>query len=490
MVVAQHAYVANPYIPAVSPSPAMQLLERREKETVGDAHNSQLARLRYSARLYRLLAPVLLAATPVALAPAGPAAAAAGMPGRWGGAAMGGSSGASSAVVAERLRRLAQRMAMLAAGSCIAVHREFKTRRDSEAAAAAAVGGGLLAIAVEYDGGDALLSKGEVRARLKVGWAGLGWAGLAHQPISARGNLLLAWAIFLEGDALLLGWQTSLQFGACLPACACCAAGAAFWPPGQPVERAGGVGRPCSVCCRPGTAQARVDGCLLRPGAVLRLASVDMLCHLVAWPCANADHSNPLVSRYASSAPLAAGEMKASLFDEAVLETLADSLLPLTEEQLQQLPQHLAVAARAAAGGGLRQLREYALSTFVRRYLNRSHLRHVSNERAAVNSVRFLEVGGCLAFLLFCDACAVLAAWLWQLSGVLAFCHASVLCCSCCRSCWGRHCSAQSQWRRLWCPCCGRCWACCGPTSVGQSPPTRQGRRPTGGLLPECRCCW
>ena len=178
--------------------------------------------------------------------------------------------------------------------------------------------------------------------------------------------------------------------------------------------------------------------------------------------------------------------MKATLFDEAVLETLADSLLPLTEEQQQQLPQHLAAAARAAvAGGGLQQLREYALSTFVRRYLNRSHLRHVSNERAAVNSVRFLEVGGCLAMIV----CSKIVLSWWSYAGGFAlvaeccasFDHASLAaCCPCCRSCWDRLCSAQRQWRRLWCPCSGRCWACCGPMSAGQSPPTRHGRRFTG----------
>ena len=114
---------------------------------------------------------------------------------------------------------------------------------------------------------------------------------------------------------------------------------------------------------------------------------------------------------------MAAGEVKATLFDEAVLETLADSLLPLTEEQQQRLPQHLAAAARAAAaGGGLQQLREYALSTFVRRYLNRSHLRHVSNERAAVNSVRFLEVGGCLALIV----CAKIVLSWWSYAGGFA----------------------------------------------------------------------
>ena len=124
---------------------------------------------------------------------------------------------------------------------------------------------------------------------------------------------------------------------------------------------------------------------------------------------------------------MAAGEVKATLFDEAVLETLADSLLPLTEEQQQRLPQHLAAAARAAAaGGGLQQLREYALSTFVRRYLNRSHLRHVSNERAAVNSLRFLEVGVCLALIVrnfYCRDGLMLVAWHWRLSVMLALCE-------------------------------------------------------------------
>jgi hypothetical protein len=240
---------------------------------VGDAHNSQQARLRYSARLYRLLAAVLLAATPVALAPAGPAARLqrSGMP-----AASAGGSGSSSAVAAERLRRLAQRMAMLAAGSCIAVHREFRTRQNLEAAAAAAAGGGMSAIAIEDDGGEALLSKGDVRARLKVGAAGLDWT--AHHPHPAWPDLLLAWAAVLRGASLLLGWQSSLICASYLPACACRSAGVSVWPPRQPVERAGGLGRPWSICCRPSAAQARLDGCLLRPGAVLRLVYV--LCRL------------------------------------------------------------------------------------------------------------------------------------------------------------------------------------------------------------------
>ena len=165
---------------------------------------------------------------------------------------------------------------LLAAGSCIAVHREFRTRQNLEAAAAAAAGGGMSAIAIEDDGGEALLSKGDVRARLKVGAAGLDWT--AHHPHPAWPDLLLAWAAVLRGASLLLGWQSSLICASYLPACACRSAGVSVWPPRQPVERAGGLGRPWSICCRPSAAQARLDGCLLRPGAVLRLVYV--LCRL------------------------------------------------------------------------------------------------------------------------------------------------------------------------------------------------------------------
>lgn len=62
-----------------------------------------------------------------------------------------------------------------------------------------------------------------------------------------------------------------------------------------------------------------------------------------------------------------------------VLARLADSLLTDTGNQ--------------GNGNGMAQLRDYVLATFVRRYLGRSHLRHVRNERNAVNAVRFLQVG-------------------------------------------------------------------------------------------------
>ena len=94
-------------------------------------------------------------------------------------------------------------------------------------------------------------------------------------------------------------------------------------------------------------------------------------------------------------------------FDEAVLERLADSLLqPAQPPAVGALGGggggSLAAASAAAASlaAGLDQLRDCMLGTFVRRYLARSHLRHVSAERAAVNALRFLEVSCCCCLLL------------------------------------------------------------------------------------------
>ena len=126
-----------------------QLLERREKEAAGTDAHARNDRLRYGARLYRLLGAVLLAATP--LVPLPPAAA---------------TAGPALASAVEQLRRLAHRMAMLAVGSSLAVHCEFVAQR---AARAAAGRGGLAALDVEDDLGSELLSLGDVRQRLQVG---------------------------------------------------------------------------------------------------------------------------------------------------------------------------------------------------------------------------------------------------------------------------------------------------------------------------------
>jgi hypothetical protein len=76
---------------------------------------------------------------------------------------------------------------------------------------------------------------------------------------------------------------------------------------------------------------------------------------------------------------LFAGTVKASNFQEVVLEQLAQSLLVLSEG--------------SDAASARPQLAEYVLSTFVRRLLNRSHLRHISLEQAAINAVHLLRVG-------------------------------------------------------------------------------------------------
>lgn len=137
-----------------STAPAtLQLLDRRDKEAAGTDARSRNDRLRYNARLYRLLGAVLLAATPLmplppAVAPPGP--------------------GLASTV--DQLRRLVQRMAMLVVGSCLAVQREYAAQRAQAAAGRV----GLAVLDVEDDLGSALRSLGDVRQRLQVR-RGLGW---------------------------------------------------------------------------------------------------------------------------------------------------------------------------------------------------------------------------------------------------------------------------------------------------------------------------
>lgn len=118
----------------------------------GSDPRSRTDRLRYGARLYRLLGAVLLAATPLmplppAVAPPGPALAS----------------------TVDQLRRLAQRMAMLVVGSCLASQREFA---EQQAARAAAAKKGLAALDAKDDQGSALSVLGDVRQRLQVRGAG------------------------------------------------------------------------------------------------------------------------------------------------------------------------------------------------------------------------------------------------------------------------------------------------------------------------------
>ncbi|PRW59310.1 Cell division cycle-associated 7 [Chlorella sorokiniana] len=141
-----------------------ELLERRDKEVAATDARSRADRLRYGTRLYRLLGAVLLAATPLmplppAVAPPGP----------------------SLAATVDQLRRLAQRMAMLVVGSCLAVHREYAAQRAAKAAAGRV---GLAALDVEDDLGSALRSLGDVRQRLQA---------LPIGQLSVLWQVLLAW---------------------------------------------------------------------------------------------------------------------------------------------------------------------------------------------------------------------------------------------------------------------------------------------------------
>lgn len=152
------------HMQACFPLHISQYLDKRDKEGgTAEAHTWR-ARLHYGARLYRLLAAMLLAATPVALLP-----------------------GAASAVVppaVAQLRRLADRMGTLAAGSCLALHRAFTQRQRAEEAKRR---GQLQAADYEEDPGAALVSRADVRQRLKVrrgravGLGDLGGACLQHR---------------------------------------------------------------------------------------------------------------------------------------------------------------------------------------------------------------------------------------------------------------------------------------------------------------------
>lgn len=219
-----------------STAPAtLQLLDRRDKEAAGTDARSRNDRLRYNARLYRLLGAVLLAATllmplPPAVAPPGP--------------------GLASTV--DQLRRLVQRMAMLVVGSCLAVQREYAAQRAQAAAGRV----GLAVLDVEDDLGSALRSLGDVRQRLQVR-RGLGWVwGLVWK---SAGRLR-------PDRAFNLLWPTGAKTASFRPPkCA----GAALWPAERAVAGAAGVGRPRRLPEHPAAAQAGGGGGGLRPGALL-----------------------------------------------------------------------------------------------------------------------------------------------------------------------------------------------------------------------------
>ncbi len=74
--------------------------------------------------------------------------------------------------------------------------------------------------------------------------------------------------------------------------------------------------------------------------------------------------------------------------ERVMLELLAHSL---ASAAVPQLPPQLGAAAAPAPT--LAPLCDYVLSTIVQHYLSRAHIKHVSNERAAVIALRLVEVG-------------------------------------------------------------------------------------------------
>ena len=53
----------------------------------------------------------------------------------------------------------------------------------------------------------------------------------------------------------------------------------------------------------------------------------------------------------------------------------------------------LELLAQSLAAPRLAPLRFFVLATWARHYLGRAHIAHVSNERAAVATLRFVQVG-------------------------------------------------------------------------------------------------
>ena len=90
----------------------------------------------------------------------------------------------------------------------------------------------------------------------------------------------------------------------------------------------------------------------------------------------DAELLEPLWVVIAGCIEIGSGEIIATPVDTAMFEMLGDSLAPTTRDE--------GVLPRL-------QLCEYVLTTFVRRYMQRSSLRHASHERAAVNAVRLVR---------------------------------------------------------------------------------------------------
>lgn len=100
-----------------------------------------------------------------------------------------------------------------------------------------------------------------------------------------------------------------------------------------------------------------------------------------------------MIARLAPCLPasLSAGRAEPTSFDRVVLEGLADSLLaPLASVA----PELVGPAAAARAEAGLADLRAFLLATFVRRYLERGSIDNARDQRAAVNSLRLVQVDG------------------------------------------------------------------------------------------------
>jgi len=142
----------------------LQFLERVEKELC--EVEQRIGRLRYHSRLYRLLAAVLLGLAPKSLDQWT----------RWSATGRGGGTAAARTwPPASELQKLMQRLAYLAASSCVALHaehREYREQRERQAAAQACTGGrGAAATSANAQGppaGDDQSRPGSLRQRLKV----------------------------------------------------------------------------------------------------------------------------------------------------------------------------------------------------------------------------------------------------------------------------------------------------------------------------------
>jgi hypothetical protein len=95
----------------------------------------------------------------------------------------------------------------------------------------------------------------------------------------------------------------------------------------------------------------------------------------------------PLWTIIAGCIELGSGSIEATPVDVAMFEILGDSLAPTTNNSsdISTEPSSSNASLTHAI-----QLCIYVLGTFIRRYLQRSSLRHVSHERAAVNALRLI----------------------------------------------------------------------------------------------------